>query len=271
MRLNRNFCILLLMACALLGCNVQDHFLYFPDTARPSDKGVAAAGLAFWRAYGDNYHGFIDARRVENAKGTIIVFHGNAGRAVDRSFYTGMFGPLGYRVILAEYPGYGGRPGKPGEASFLNAGREALHLAFNEFGGPIYLVGESLGCGVVTWLAGHASVPVEGIILFTPWDTLASVAGEKAPSLIVSLILKDRYDSVANLRTYKNRVAIVGAGRDELIPVEHARALFNAYAGQKRMWVVPQGGHNDWPLFFDGDRAKDIMNFLSGPEARKKP
>jgi uncharacterized protein len=271
MRLYRNFCMLLLMACTLFGCNVQDHFLYFPDKTRPSDKNLAEARLAFWRPYGDSYHGLIDARKIGDPKGTIIVFHGNAGRALDREFYTGMLRPLGYRVILAEYPGYGGRPGKPGERSLLTAGREALHLAFNEYGGPIYLVGESLGCAVVTWLGGHTSVPVEGMILFTPWDTLSSVASEKVPSLIVTLALKDRYDSVANLGAYKNKVAIVGAGRDEIIPVEHARSLFDAYAGEKRMWVIPQAGHNDWPLFIGGDTIKDIMNFLSGSQSGQKP
>lgn len=264
-------CIVLLAAFVLFGCNMQDRFLYFPDKTRPSDKVLAEAQLKFFKPYGDDYHGLIDGRGVENVKGTVIVFHGNAGRASDRAFYAGMLRPLGYRVILAEYPGYGGRPGKPGEASFVNAGREILQLAFKEYGGPVYLVGESLGCGVAAGLAGHTSVPVEGMVLFTPWDTLYSVAIEKVPSFIVILALKDRYDSVANLRSYSKRVAIVGAGRDEIIPVEHARALYDSYAGQKRMWIIPQSGHNDWPLLVEGGLIREIMNFVTGPGASRKP
>jgi pimeloyl-ACP methyl ester carboxylesterase len=260
-----SFCIILLMVFVLFGCNVQDRLIYFPDKTRPSEKSLAEARLAFWKPYGDDYHGLVDARAIENAKGTIIVFHGNAGKAADRGFYTGMFKPLGYRVILAEYPGYGGRPGKPGERSFLNAGVEALDIAFREYGGPIYLIGESLGCGVVSWLAGHASIPVSGILLFTPWDTLASIAKEKVPSFVVSLALKDRYDSIQNLKTYNRKVVIVGAGRDEIIPVGHARALYDSYAGQKRMWTLPQAGHNDWPYFLDNVKVKEIVGFLSGP------
>jgi len=247
----------------LFACNVQDHFIYFPDKKRPSDQCLAEAHLAFWKPYEENYHGLIDTRAIENPKGTIIVFHGNAGKATDREFYTGMFRPFGYRVILAEYPGYGGRPGKPGERSFLSAGREVLHLAFNEYGPPIYLVGESLGCGVATWLAGHTSV-VEGMILFTPWDTLSSVAGEKTSSLIAGLVLKDQYDSIANLRTYNKRLAIVGAEHDGIIPVGHARSLYDSYAGQKRMWTLPQAGHNDWPYFLDSIKVKEIVDFLAG-------
>ena len=254
-----------LLIVFLYGCNVQDQLLYFPDKTRPTGKDLAGAHLALWKPYGDDYHGLIHTGPIKGPKGTIIVFHGNAGKALDRQFYTGMFRPFGYRVILAEYPGYGGRPGKPGERSFLDAGREALRAAFNEYGGPVYLVGESLGCGVVTWLAGHTPIPVDGIILITPWDTLESVAREKFPSFIVSLALKDRYDSITNLKTYNKKVAIMGAGRDELIPVGHARALYDSYAGQKRMWVIPDAGHNDWPHILDSVKVKEIIDFLSGP------
>ena len=263
--------LIFMMGFVVFSCNFQDRFIYFPDKTRPSDKSLNEAHLAVWMPYQDNYHGLVDLGIIENTKGTIMVFHGNAGKAADRAFYTRMFRPLGYRVILIEYPGYGGRPGKPGERSFLNAGREALNLAFHEYGGPVYLVGESLGCGVATWLAGHTSIPVEGIILFTPWDTLFSVAREKMPSFIVGLALKDRYDSITNLKSYNKKVAIVGAARDEIIPISHARLLYDSYAGQKRMWTIPQAGHNDWPLFIDDGGIKEIMDFLNGPPILQNP
>lgn len=49
----------------------------------------------------------------------MIVFHGNAGAAIDRSYYVDALTPLGYRVVLAEYPGYGGRSGQPREKVFV--------------------------------------------------------------------------------------------------------------------------------------------------------
>ena len=48
-------------------------------------------------------------------RGTAIVFHGNAGHAGHRAYYARALTPLGLRVILAEYPGYGPRAGQPGE------------------------------------------------------------------------------------------------------------------------------------------------------------
>jgi hypothetical protein len=43
----------------------------------------------------------------------MIIFHGNAGSARDRLYYIEPLERLGYRIILAEYPGYEARAGHP--------------------------------------------------------------------------------------------------------------------------------------------------------------
>ncbi len=48
-----------------------------------------------------------------------MVFHGNAGSAYDRMYYVKALEPLGYRVLLAEYPKYGARTGSLGEKSLV--------------------------------------------------------------------------------------------------------------------------------------------------------
>ena len=63
-----------------------------------------------------------------------------------------------------------------GEKPFVAAGLETVRLAYEQYKEPLYLVGESLGCGVAAAVAKQTSVPIAGIILITPWDTLASVA-----------------------------------------------------------------------------------------------
>ncbi len=85
----------------------------------PSEKELAANHLLFWPAEKD-YRGFVGATEIRNIKGTVIVFHGNAGTADHRAYYVTALGSMGYRVILAEYPGYGARKGDLGEQSFVN-------------------------------------------------------------------------------------------------------------------------------------------------------
>jgi len=256
--------VMLLMAMAVAGCDVlQDHFIYFPDHIRPSAGALTARGLTVWMASGDDYRGLVSAPESDAPAGTVIVFHGNAGKAADRGFYAKMLVPLNYRVILAEYPGYGGRPGSRGEDQFVKDARLTVEAAFAKYGAPLYLLGESLGCGVVAAVAGGSPVPVEGIVLFTPWDDLLSVAASHAPAFIARIVLKDRYDSVANLANYAGKTAIIGAERDDIIPVVHAEALYASIPGRKRMWTIKGAGHNDWPMLASGAMFREIMDFVS--------
>lgn len=201
--------------------------------------------------------------------GTVIVFHGNAGAAVDRAFYVKALGNLGYRVLLAEYPMYGGRKGELGEKSFVQDGNDTIRLAFEQFGEPIFLLGESLGCGVVAAVVHKTSVKIAGIVLITPWDSLASIAHEKFPFLPVRLLLTDAYDNIGNLKSFKGRVAVIGAEHDEVIPAEHAKTLFNSLSNDtKQMWVVKGAGHNNWPMFTDRSWWKEIIDFARAGDTK---
>ncbi len=245
-------------------CNIQNVFLYFPDPGVPSDVTLAAESMARWPA-GNEYRGLVSTVPAVHSAGTVVVFHGNAGNAADRRSYVKALSPLGYRVILAEYPKYGGRTGELGESAFVRDAHQTIRRAFEEFGGPFFLFGESLGCGVVAAVIKAASVKVDGAVLITPWDTLAAVAQEKFPFLPVRLLLTDSYDSVGNLSAFSGRVAVVGAERDEIIPVHHATALFNSLSNpEKRMWIIQSAGHNDWLSFVGPQWWRAVMDFVSG-------
>ena len=76
-------------------------------------------------------------------------------------------------------------------------------------------------------------------MLITPWDTLALVAKLMFPFQPVTMFLTDKYDSITNLQTFKGRIAIIGAERDEILPIKHARNLYaNLPEGQTRMWII---------------------------------
>ena len=242
---------------------MQNRFLYFPDATWPTEQALAYKKMKLWQAVTGDYQGLMSTLDTPAPNGTIVLFHGNGGTALDRGFYLKPFMNLGFRVILAEYPKYGGRPGKVGEKPFVAVGLETVQLAYEQYGAPLYLIGESLGCGVAAAIARQTSVPVAGIILITPWDTLASVAKSLFPFLPVKLVLTDQYDSVENLKTFQNKIAVVGAEQDEILPVKHAINLYNALPeGRKRLWIIKGAGHNDWPMFTDASLFKEITDFV---------
>lgn len=262
--------ILLVSVLILLSCNLQERMLYYPDNHVPGDEVLASRNMRFWPSGRDGYRGFLSAGETRAPRGTIVVFHGNAGSASDRDSYPAALVPLGYRVLLAEYPGYGGRKGRPGEKAFVEDAHETLRQVSAQYGSPIYLLGESLGCGVAASAAKASPVPIDGIILITPWDTLRSVAGHHYPWLPVSLFLHDKFDSIGNLKDYGGPIAVAGAELDEVIPLRHAQALYDALTTRKKMWVVKGAGHNDWSIAVRPEWWKEVTDFVRS-DAGKQP
>lgn len=241
----------------------QRRMLYFPDRARPSEDQCRAAGLLFWPDAGAGYRGFIGRAKPAGANGLIVVFHGNAGAAWHRDYYVHALGPLGYRVVVAEYPGYGGRGGRWGERRFVQDAQETVRIAHQAFGGPVFLWGESLGCGVAAAVAADSPVPVEGVVMLTPWDSLPELAQTLYRYVPVRRFVRDRYDNIRNLQSYRKPVAVVVAERDEIIPAGHSMRLYDALAGPKRLWVFRGVGHNTWPTGPQEKWWREVMAFVS--------
>jgi hypothetical protein len=74
---------------------------------------------------------------LTNAKGTELGFHGNTGSALHRTYYIDALQSLGYRVIIAEYPGYGVHSGTPSEAALIKDGIVTAKMAWHEFKEPL--------------------------------------------------------------------------------------------------------------------------------------
>jgi alpha-beta hydrolase superfamily lysophospholipase len=236
----------------------QDSLLYYPERVSVAELAHGVPGARPWPSAGD-FRALVVEPAQGEARATVVVFHGNAGHAGHRGFYAEALAPLGVRVILAEYPGYGPRSGDPGEASFVTDAAATIAAARREFGGPLLLLGESLGAGVAAAASkqvGHEGIA--GIVLVTPWDTLANVAAHHYSWLPRSLLawgLRDRYDSVANLSaaTFRGRVSVVLAERDSIVPAAFGQALFDSLSAEKRRFVIAGAEHNDWPAHVSAD------------------
>jgi uncharacterized protein len=164
--------------------------------------------------------------------------------------------------MLVDYRGYGQSGGSPSEKALV---ADALMFYDHAAGLPgvdakrIYAFGRSLGGGVAVALA--AERPLAGVILVTPFDSLAAVAKRYYWYLPVDWMLKHRFDSIALAPRLKTPLLALVAERDEVIPPVHAERLFAAWAGPKRRVTLP-GMHNGT----DGAPAfwPEIRRFLGG-------
>ena len=259
------FSIYAAIAYALLCLAVyvmQRQMLYYPDRAAPSESSVRGAGFSRWPSAGAAFRGYSDSTVTAPEAGVVVVFHGNAGTAWDRQYYTAPLRNLGYRVVLAEYPGYGGRPGRPGEKEMVADAREIVRLVQKEYGEPIYICGESLGAGVAVAVAGDLPESIAGMILITPWDTLADVAQSIYWFLPVRLLLRDIYDNIGNLGGYGGKIAVAVAEYDKIIPRRHGIRLFDSLPNPKKLWIIKGAGHNTWSSIVGDSWWREVMGFL---------
>jgi pimeloyl-ACP methyl ester carboxylesterase len=253
----------------------QNSLLYHPfprSVAETVDDGDRA-GLVLWPQADLNYRGLIDETAHGPAKrGTIICVHGNGGNAPNRYYYRDALQPLGFNVLLYEYPGFGARPGTLRENVIVNDLRKTIQRAQQELGGPVYLLGESLGCGVVASAAADPVVPVAGIILITPWDTLVHVAQDRFWFLPVQYLVNDHFDSVSNLKEHYQPIAVAIAEEDEIIPPRLGHHLYETLPEPKKLWVFKNAGHNNWPKNPDLKWWQEMTDFItSAPSTGSKP
>jgi pimeloyl-ACP methyl ester carboxylesterase len=235
--------IVYLLICATMVI-AQRSLLYFPHvfTATEVDQRAQAVNLQRWtNSIGEN----IGLRRPspkQPAIGSVLITYGNGGTAAGCAGYANEIQKAAaLDVYILEYPGYEDRPGRPTEETLFAAARNAFEtIPPNK---PIYLVGQSLGSGVASYLAGTYTNKITGIVLISPFNSVVSVGQHRYPFLPVYLLAVDRFPSEKYLRNYQGKVAISVDGQDTVVPEKFGLRLYNSYDGPKKMWEYPEGRH----------------------------
>ena len=253
---------------------LQRQLIYFPSKAKDQDLSLAATriGMQPWRDSDGAAIGWkSDGDR--SARHRLLVFHGNAGYALDRTYFVTGFQALQdqWEVFLFEYPGYGARPGTPSADNFKAAASGALELLLEGDPRPVYVLGESIGSGVASYLAATFPRQVAGLLLVTPFTSLADVAAHHYPLLPVRALLSENYDSVEALSHYRGPVAFLLAGRDEIVTMELGKELYERYSGPKLLRVEERAGHNTLPYHPGAGWWGEVSRFLISGDQSVKP
>jgi pimeloyl-ACP methyl ester carboxylesterase len=176
------------------------------------------------------------------AADALIYFGGNAEAVVHNAADFADLAPQA-TTYLVDYRGYGASSGEPSEAALY---RDALAV-YDAVAGhhdEVAVIGRSLGSGVATYLATQR--PISRLALITPYDSIENLAGNLYPLYPISLLLRDKYDSLARAGEIHVPTLFLIAGRDRIIPPAHARRL--AAAMDPRYVVVrtiDASGHHD--------------------------
>jgi fermentation-respiration switch protein FrsA (DUF1100 family) len=268
--------IILVVVVALLAATVgllwafQRRLIYLPSPGPVPPAATVLPGaedVAFTTADGLRLRGwFVPAAGPGGARPgpAVLVCNGNAGHRAMRAELAAELARMGLAVLLFDYRGYGGNPGRPTEEGLAADARAALdHLAGRPEVDPerVVYLGESLGAAVALRLATER--PPAALVLRSPFASLAEVGRRHYPMLPVSLLLWDRYDSWALIGRVRAPLLVVAGGRDRIVPPGHSRRLFAAAPEPKRLVVLDGVDHNDPELHAGPRLLAELRAFLA--------
>ena len=245
---------LLLAACLYAGLTVliyffQSSLIYFPNlagrdlSATPQQIGLAFEDVELLTEDKVGLHGWFVPS--DNARYTVLFFHGNAGNISHRLDSIAIFNRMSLNVFIIDYRGYGQSQGRTTEkGTYRDAEAAWSHLTEARGIDPnrIIVFGRSLGASIAAWLARRHTPGA--LILESSFSSVPSMAQRLYPILPVRWLSKFDYDTRRYVSGITCPLLVVHSKTDEIIPYAEGRLVFDAAPVAKQFLDI-RGGHND--------------------------
>jgi pimeloyl-ACP methyl ester carboxylesterase len=174
----------------------------------------------------------------------ILFLHGNAGNASHRLPNAALMAGMGAHVLLPDYRGYGLSAGAPSERGSYADARAALAHLVSERAIPesrVILFGRSLGGAVAVDLAQGRELG--GVILESTFSSASDVA-DLVFTRPLGAVLRGRWDSAGKIARVRAPLLFVHGARDQIVPIELGRRLFDVAPEPKAFETLANAGHN---------------------------
>ena len=210
---------------------LQERMIFFPRPLESNPQGPHVQAASVQRG-AVTLRGWVVN---EGSNGPLLIYFG--GNAEEVSGLVGAFAKLDAVTVLMNYRGYGASDGKPAAADLIDdaaAVVEAMVAKFRQVGSsgegpspakarPVILFGRSLGSGIAA-LAARAR-QVDGLILLSPYRSIADIAAHRFPIVPVRWLLRHNIDATLALGALPQRVLGLHAQRDRVVPTAESKAL----------------------------------------------
>jgi fermentation-respiration switch protein FrsA (DUF1100 family) len=259
---------LILAACLYAGITAlvyfrQSSLIYYPNIAgRNLDASPQQIGLAFEDVElltedKVRLHGwFIPS---DNARGTLLFFHGNAGNISHRLDSIAIFNRMNLDVFIFDYRGYGQSQGRVSETgTYLDAAAAWFYLVETRAidADEIIVFGRSLGASIAAWLASRHRPAA--LILESSFSSVPSMAQRLYPFLPVKWLASFSYDTRQYVSRIECPLLVAHSKDDEIISYAEGRLVFDAAPADKQ-FLDMRGGHNDG-FIATGQAYSDRLN-----------
>jgi len=210
----------------------------------PSDIGLEYEDIDFVAEDGVRLHGWWVPH--PEARGTILICHGNAGNIGGRLWMLEELYPFKLNLFLFDYRGYGQSRGWPTEKGTFRDARAAYEVvrSFHQDSDapPVVLYGRSLGAAVAAQLA--LDKPFRGVILESTFTSMHHMGRITYPWVPIGLLLTNHYMTIRKVPHIEAPKLMAHSREDDLIPYSMGLELFNE-AHEPKRFVDLYGNHND--------------------------
>ncbi len=260
-------------AVLLWGCG---GLFFYPEKVGELPPAVAAArprDLWVTAPDGVRLHGWL-FEPAGGARSTAVVFHGNAGSVATHAPGLLWLVDQGHRLVLFDYRGYGLSQGRPDIPGVHRDAAAVLDWVFShqDLGGvPVWVLGQSLGGAVAVYTV--ATRPhkdrIRLLVVDSAFAGYRRILREKLSRTLVlwpvsGLLSRTVDDAYSPLRWIARvspvPVLIIHGERDRVVPVRHARLLFEAAREPKGLWIARDAGHVG--AFGNADLRAAFLNLL---------
>ena len=261
------YSVLIILFIMILLKFIEKGLIFHPDKGNdsitPDAYGIEYDDVTFRTEDGLNLHGwFVPGKKSSPDEDlhTLLWFHGNAGNINHRLGNIKMLHErVPVNVFIIDYRQYGRSEGKISEkGTYIDARAALAHLhsqkEINQE--KIIFFGRSLGSAVAVELA--LKEKCRALILETPFTSILEMGKKLYPFLPVSLLLKTKYDSLSKIRNIKVPILIMHGDKDDLVPFEHGKRLYDMANEPKEFYTIPGAGHNDTHIV-GGDEYFDVI------------
>lgn len=225
----------------------QRNMLYHPDKAMQAPESYDKLPMAeFQIASEDGVKITLWYRPANPGMPTLVFFHGNSGNLGGRAAKLRTFIDSKLGVLAVSYRGFGSSEGSPTEEGIYKDARAALVWLATK-GVPqkeTVLYGESLGTAVAVEMAKEFP-GMRAVVLEAPFASMAAVGRVHYPYLPVSLLLRDRFDSIDKVKDVHIPLLIIHGLDDKVVPVEEGKELLEKANAPKQGHFIPGMGHSN--------------------------
>lgn len=231
---------------------IQKHLLFPSHATKTVPEDWAPTGDNSEQALLNGSCGKLHAAiwRTPNAKGTLMMFHGNGESLASLGDYVHDFHHLGYNLMSWDYPGYGQSDDCWFNQDMLLADAETAYqwLSKQEDAKKIYLFGYSIGTGIALSVAAkHQQNPV---FLVAAYDAITNIATDRfTDRLPFDMLLPFTLETKQWLPTIQQPVYLIHGLKDQIIRPARARALVQNAKGKIKAEWVENASHASDTLF----------------------